>query len=345
MTDLVCALHIHSVHSDGTGTIPEIAAAAAQAGIDVAVVTDHDTLAGRGEEGWYGDVLVLIETELSPKRRDHYLAFGLGDSVAHDGMDAVAMCDAVRDAGGFGFAAHPFSTGARMPGLSRAAQPQRWADLDRPCLTGIEVWNVETEGAERARTPAELIRFARDPLSASPGPDPAALAEWDRLGRDRRVVGIAGLDAHQKGIRVGGKVLAPLRYDPLFRHVRTHVLTEASPTGSVDYDRRLVHDALRAGRCYIAVDALAPARGFEFKAHRGSVDLAMGNEAPAGGWTIEADLPLSAFLALKRDGETVTQIEADAISFTTDDPGVFRLEAHMDGRPWIFSNPVYLRAE
>lgn len=345
MTDLACALHVHSVHSDGTGTIREIAHAAAEAGIDVVVVTDHDTLAGRTEEGWYGDTLVLVETELSPKRRDHYLAFGLEHEVAHDGMDAVAMCDAVAAGGGFGFAAHPFSTGALMPGLGRAAQPQRWADLERPCLTGIEVWSVETEGAERARTPGALARFAMRPLDEFPAPNPGSLAEWDRLGQTRRVVGIAGLDAHQKGVRLGDRVLSALRYSALFEHVRTHVITAGSLTGSVDYDRGLVHEGLRSGRCYMAVDALAPAHGFEFHARQGSVELAMGSEAPAGGWTIVADLPLPASLSLKRDGVTVAEADDDLLEFTTDESGVFRLEAWLGDRPWILSNPIYLRPE
>ena len=57
--DLACVVHLHSTYSDGTGTVPQIARAAKHAGVDVVLLTDHDTLAAkeRGEEGWHGEVL------------------------------------------------------------------------------------------------------------------------------------------------------------------------------------------------------------------------------------------------------------------------------------------------
>jgi hypothetical protein len=345
MTDLACALHVHSLHSGGTGTIPEIAAAASDAGIDVVVVTDHETLAGRSEEGWYGDTLVLVGIELSPKRRDHYLAFGLTEAIAHNGMDAGAMCDAVQAAGGFGFAAHPFSGGSQMHGLRHAAQPQPWADLENPAIAGIEVWNVGRDGLERAASPRAPARFARDPLAEFPAPNPEALEAWDRLGARRRTVGIAGLDAHQNGIRVRTHVVTPLSYEALFRQVRTHVVTAGSLTGELEFDRALVYDALRSGRCYMAVDALAPASGFDFRASQGSAELPMGAEAPAGGWTLEADLPVPASLTLRCDGRTIARAEDDAVAFATDEPGVFRVEARLGSVIWLLSNPVYLRPD
>jgi hypothetical protein len=285
VSDLACALNVHSVHSDGGGTIPEIAAAATDAGIDVVVVTDHDTLAGRGEEGWYGDTLVLIGIELSPKGRDHH------------GMDAVS------------------------------------------------VWNVATEGVEGSGSPLAAARFARDPLDEFPAPNPAALDAWDRLGARRRVVGIAGLDEHQGGARVGTHVVPRLRYEVLFRRVRTHVVATGSLTGELEFDRALVYDALRAGRCYMAIDTLAPASGFHFRARQGSAELPMGGEAGAGGWTIAADLPLPASLTLRCDGRIVARAEDDVVELATDEAGVFRVEARLGPLVWLLSNPIYLRPE
>src|SRR5918999_5751775 len=113
MHDLACVVHLHSTYSDGTGTVPQIARAGRHAGADIVLLTDHDTLEAkrRGEERWYGDVLVLVGTEVSPRRRNHYLAFGLEREIDHDGLDAAGICRAVRDAGGFGFAPPPFSRG------------------------------------------------------------------------------------------------------------------------------------------------------------------------------------------------------------------------------------------
>jgi predicted metal-dependent phosphoesterase TrpH len=66
MHDLSCVVHLHSTHSDGTGTVREIARAAARARADVVLLTDHDTMAARrlGEEGWYGDVLLIAGDEI-----------------------------------------------------------------------------------------------------------------------------------------------------------------------------------------------------------------------------------------------------------------------------------------
>ena len=65
--DLSCVVHVHSTYSDGTGTVPEIAAAAGRNGVDVVLLTDHDTLAARrrGEERWHDSVLVLVGEEVS----------------------------------------------------------------------------------------------------------------------------------------------------------------------------------------------------------------------------------------------------------------------------------------
>ena len=112
-TDLSCVVHAHSLHSDGTGTVEEIAAAAAHAGIDAVLLTDHDTLEARrrGGERYHGRVLMCVGEEVSPARGNHYLAFGLEEEIDHNGLSAADIVAAVADAGGFGFLAHPALTG------------------------------------------------------------------------------------------------------------------------------------------------------------------------------------------------------------------------------------------
>jgi predicted metal-dependent phosphoesterase TrpH len=154
--DLACVIHLHSTHSDGTGTVPEIAAAARRAKADVVLLTDHDTLAAkdRGEEGWHGPVLVLVGEEVSPRGGNHYLAFGLDRHVRHRGRSPAQIAQAVRDGGGFGFAAHPWSRGSRR--FKRPGMP--FEDLD--AADGVELWSFATDSAERlesvrAALPAE----------------------------------------------------------------------------------------------------------------------------------------------------------------------------------------------
>ena len=116
--DVSCVLHVHSTYSDGTATIPELLDAAGTVGADALLLTDHDSLQARrdGWEGMHDGVLLLIGTEISPKG-GHYLAFGVTHEIPHAGRPALEIADAVRAAGGIGFAAHPFSTGGHMLNL------------------------------------------------------------------------------------------------------------------------------------------------------------------------------------------------------------------------------------
>jgi hypothetical protein len=126
-------------------------------GVDVALLTDHDTLAAREHEGWRHGVLVLVGVELS-SAAGHLLAFGIDEVIAHEGVGAAELAQRVVDAGGICFAAHPFSEGSRM---ARAiGRPHPWTDFAGP-LTGVELWSLETDELEAARTPAQLLRRHR----------------------------------------------------------------------------------------------------------------------------------------------------------------------------------------
>ena len=333
--DLSCVVHLHSTHSDGTGTVEEIAAAGRAVGLDVILLTDHDTLAARDrrEDGWQGSVLVLVGEEVSPKDQNHYLAFGLDRVIDHTGMTPADIAAAVRDAGGFGFAAHPFSRG--NPKFGRAAKAMPWGDLE--CVDGIELWNMVGDSGEQFGSWGDAVRFLRRPERWMPDLPQHNLDEWDRLGALRRVPVIGGLDAHQVGKRIAGHV--PLRlmsYRRSFRLLTMHVLVPELLTGDLERDRSMVFDALRAGRSYIARDWIAPARGFSFT-HMG--------EETSDRPLLEVRLPRPASVRLLRDGAVVASAEdAAELDFQPSEPGVYRVEARIGGRIWILSNAVYLRA-
>jgi hypothetical protein len=313
--DLACVVHLHSTFSDGTGTVPQIIAAGQRAGADVVLLTDHNTRAGAVYEGWHGSVLLLVGEEDTPAGRDHTLVFGPDLS----------------------FAAHPFSRGSRrFRRLSKGMPHTRLGSV-----TGIELWSFVTYTAERVASVREGLLFAAAPQRVLRHPPVENMIEWDRLCLSRRVAALGGLDAHQIGVRVGGRV--PLRlmgYGRSFRQLRTHVLCSAPPSGVLEEDRALVYDALREGSCYIAVDALAPARGFSFWASGG---LPMGAEAPFERQTLHASLPRPAELRLLRDGAVIAAVDDAQLAHETAQPGVYRIEARLRNRTWILSNPIYLR--
>jgi hypothetical protein len=348
--DLAGVIHVHSLYSDGTGTVAEIARAAAANGLDYVLLTDHDTLEARerGEEGWYGSVLVLVGEEVSPLRENHYLAFGLDRPIDHHELGPAEIVARVNEAGGFGFLSHPFSKGSER--FRRGAGGMPWRELEVAGYTGVELWSFVTDTGERLRGIPDLLRFIATPGRFVDHPPRANLEAWDRLCAARPCVALGGVDAHQLGIRIGNRV--PLRlmaYKRSFRYLHTHVLVEQPLERALEPDREAVYSALRAGRVYIAMDSVAPARGFRFWAE-GPQPLSMGDEAPAGetGRTLQVRVPRPARLRLLRDGEEVAVAEQGAgLEHAVDGPGVYRVEAflrsHGRERTWIISNPIYLR--
>jgi hypothetical protein len=349
LTDLACVIHVHSNHSDGTGTVAEIARAAAQAGVDVVLLTDHDTLAARyqGDERRHGSVLVCVGEEVSPPGGNHYLAFGVDRPIEHEGMTPQQIVDAVRAAGGFGFLSHPFSRGGSRR-FARVFRGMPWADLTVEGYTGLELWSFVTDTVEGVGSVADALRFVAAPGRVVDHPPPGNMSAWDELTRRGRVVAIGGLDAHQVGKRIAGRV--PLRlmaYRRSFAHLRTHVLVEGQTGSDAARDRGAVYAALREGRCYLAMDSLAPARGFRLWAD-GAQRVEQGAEASADGrLTLHARLPRAAALTVRRNGISIAEHHGAAFDLPVPAPGVYRVEARLPAygrmRTWIVSNPVYLR--
>jgi hypothetical protein len=241
--DASCVVHVHSTYSDGSATVPELLEVARTAGADAVLLTDHDSLRARrdGWKGTYDGVLLLVGTEVSP-REGHYLAFGVTHEIAHAGRSALGIAEAVRAAGGIGFAAHPFSAGGHMlvPGLARRiVRPHGWPALADPRgYDGVELWSLTTDAAEGWRTPGEAVRWVRDPQAAvAKGPPADHLRRWDELSAHRRVPAVGGLDGHQPGIRLRRCVHSPLSHASTFDLFPTHLLCDRPLTGELEFDR------------------------------------------------------------------------------------------------------------
>jgi len=147
--------------------------------------------------------------------------------------------------------------------------------------------------------------------------------------------------------RRAGDVLARLDVDPYyrsFRNVATHVLAPK-------LDEPAIRAALKAGRAFVAHDWMCDASGLRFEAvdAAGKVAAEMGDEVKrATGLKLSARLPVPAHVRLLCHGKEVSAAEGKAeFEFAATDPGVYRLEAWLtlDGeeRPWVFTNPIYVR--
>jgi hypothetical protein len=327
--DYVGVIHIHTTYSDGAGTFEEIARVANAQRLDYLIVTDHNTLKPLqdGKQGWYGMTLVLVGNELST-RGGHYLALNVTEEIDRNTLTTQQIIDEVNRQGGLGFIAHPYF------------KKRRWTDWTVTGFTGIEAYNVahDTLDENKLRLALWTLSVPVEPfyLSIIDRPyDP--LRTWDELtAQHGRVVGIGASDAHE--VRVLGLKFAP--YDIMFRLIRTHVLIP-----SKTFDAQAIYDALRNGRSYLSIELVAEARGFSFLAEDGQRVLGvMGDEvALEPDLRLTASLPTAAHLTLFRDGQPIATTTAQTWQVPVTLPGAYRLEAMRHGKPWIFSNPIYVR--
>lgn len=346
--EYVGAVHMHTVHSDGTATHDEIAYIAGQAGLDFVIVTDHNVWVPQAE-GRYGGVLLLVGEEVHDEDREpessHLLVVGIGRSLAGHASDPQALIDAVREAGGLAFIAHPFEYSAAYSG-----EPDLdWRDWQVEGYTGLELWNTMSEFKAHVSNLPRALLMAFFPSLGLRGPFPTTLARWDELLAGGRRVGIiGGPDAHGTVYRKGPLVRPVLAYDWLFRAVRLHILCDHPFNGDVEHDAAQVYDAMGAGRAFVAYDRIGDAAGFRFVARRGGEVVGMGEELSVTNdvVTFEIVSPLPARLRLMRHGRVVAEEHGRMLRYRTSTPGAYRVEAYrrhlLRWRGWVFTNPIYI---
>ena len=352
------ALHIHSVGSDGSGTVAEIAAAARRAGLDFVVLTDHgDGTRQPAPPAYRSGVLCLDGVEISTDG-GHYLALGLPRSAYPLGGDAAGVVEDVARLGGLGIVAHPASP---KPDL-------RWRDWSLP-VDGVEWLNADSEWRDEGladlaaaalgygfRGPQSLARILDRPA--------AALAQWDARTAGRRVVGLAGTDAHARvpiGIGVGhdgrGFDLPFPGYETLFRTFSVRVELRRAWSGDPRADAAALLDAVRAGRVYTVIDALGELAHFRYRARSGEAIIEMG-ERVGGTEPVALEIstggPPGREIVLIGQGRTVARSREAAFRFVVPPgvaPAAYRVEVALDGAPgtppvpWVVSNAIYVGGE
>jgi hypothetical protein len=350
MSDFECVgnLHVHSLHSDGAAAVGAIADAAARAGLDFVALNDHSYMARSlhlEEEGFYGEVLVLKGSEIG-RRHHHYLAYDLKECVEENDGAPQQVIDRVNEQGGFGFLAHPFEKG--MPFLERSVA-YTWNDLSVKGFTGICIWNFTSRWKERVKSVLHGLFCLAFKAASLKGPSRETLAFWDGLCKTRRVVAVGGSDAHGSAVRWGSLRLTPLTYDQLLNTVNVHVLLPHALSRDLPLARQGIYGAMRQGRLFVAHDGLRSARGFRFSFRSKDLSLNMGEEAPfPGRGEIRVVLPQQGEIRLIRDGTLLQNTRGREVSWSVGEKGVYRVEAYLKvpffgRRPWIFSNPIYLR--
>ena len=346
-------IHVHSfLGGHSTGTFTEMIEAAKSNGLDFVIMTEHpqndfDTSA-MTLNGLHGGVLFINCNEVDTTSGDRLLLFPGSDAASNAITKTTQQAIDEQKARG---------------GLAIIAYPDEFRSWQVNSFDGIEVYNLFTNTRRMNRvvtafdalwsygTYPDLVfaNFFQRPTDE--------LKQWDDLvaGGNRKIVATAGNDAHSNvGLSVNdsaGHQLLGIKLDPYersFHVVRTHVLIEKGQP----LTRDSLLKAIMHGRSYISFDIFGDGAGFTFTAQKDSRQTMMGDEvALSDGLRLKASAPLACRFLLLRNGNVVGQKSGERLmEFEIHEKGAYRVEAYLDslpppanGKPWIISNPIYVR--
>lgn len=369
-------IHIHSLHSDGSGSLPTIVEAARMHGLDFLMITDHNTLALKDSAAGVEQPLVLVGTELS-LGAGHLLAYGLDslpEPFAEEKLGGLAaILDLVHTRQGFAQIAHPLHPKIRW----------KQAAIDSH-IDGIELLNADTEW--RDNNPAELLLallmypFFDQAINLLLDFPTATWELWQRALLTQQLSAIGSVDAHAR-IKVNASWhLRFPGYAKTFALVQNQVLLRAPLSPDPASARAQIAMALRNGNLLFGYAALGPLQSVSLWAeHAGKIYLPgdrlwWTGSSPAP--VVQVRMPGQAALeaVLYNSGEPLDSMSSgkqglsdeklqtgrlDATSrpvlacrFELTEPGTYcvviyqlrwcALHFRRERVPWIFANPIYV---
>ncbi len=352
--DVRGVIHVHTRRSDGSGTPEEVAAAAAKAGLKFVILTDHGDGTRTPADPMYRNGVLLVDALEVSGTGGHVVVLGLSKTEYPLGGEVRDIVDDVARLGGMAIAAHPDS----------AKRELRWTEWSSP-FGGIEWLNLDSESREE-RVPTlarSLLTYPFEPTGALARmldrPD-TVLRRWDALSARRRVVAFAGADAHARvnlrsdESRAGlGSVRIP-SYESTFRAFSITAVDVAF-TGDAVQDARVLLEALRRGRLYSTVDAIATPGAVSFRAVRGGETWHSGDFVPPGGdieLQVDSNAPPGSRIVLLKDGKAEVEVSGQMLRRTVrGSDAVYRVEILAENAPgkppvpWVVTNPIYVRTQ
>ena len=351
-------VHVHTNRSDGRSSPDQIAEAAARAGLKFLVFTDHgDATRAPDPPTYRAGVLCLDAVEISTQG-GHYLALDMPAAPYRLGGDARGVVEDVRRLGGFGVVAHPNSPKSDLS----------WDDWDAP-FDAIEWLNPDTSWRVKIRTSGwrprwNIVTALAGYVFRSPetiahllGGTELGLARWESFAHRRRVVLLAGADAHARLALTSNEpssrgISLPLpAYEVSFRALSVHARVDRPLTNDASRDAVTIMQAFRRGHVYTAIDGIASPPSFRFTASNAKGMADEGDALEAGGAVtlrVRSNAPSSFLTLLWRDGELLTTVrdEVDVTRSAPDGPAIYRAAIvappELGSIPWIVSNPIYL---
>jgi hypothetical protein len=365
------------------GTRPEMLTDAKKAGVQVIMLTDHlrppRDFIKESWRGLYDGVLFIPGSEalgflVFPVRpmmdRINQARPQLIASVTEsNGQIFLSHCEERLD--------HP------MDGLTGLEIYNRHWDAKKDMASVIVLAFKLLDPAQLAELKENLRLYPDELLAAQVTYLQDYIGKWDKETQKRRLTGIAANDCHhnqvfivkmldENTILIGtivdkddsmrkvtaasrpairemtkghkpGDILVRADFDPYyrsFRDVTTHILAS-------ELTENAIRAALQQGHAFVSHDWMCDATGFSFVLSA-PASVIMGDEAKAAaGQKLLAQFPVPCRIRLIQDGKAIADQEGDHLEYAVAGPGVYRVEGwlKLDGedRPWVYSNPIYVR--
>lgn len=335
------ALHIHSTYSDGTGSISYISSAAKKANLDWIIITDHNNIKGleNKKNGWNEKLAVIVGQEISPKKGNHYLAFGLDEAVSCE-QTPQEYINEVRNKGGVGFIAHPDESDKRKNNYP----PLIWEDWNTENFDGLEIWNHLSDWVD-SYEPKNAVKqyFFRN--NYVKGPTEKVLNWWDSLNKNNETVvpAVGGVDAHALNMKFKKFSIKIFPYKSTFKTVRNRIYLEKELSSDFKEAENQILTALKNGNNIIYNAHWGDFDGFYAK----SVDKKI---YPGQTATLEKNMTLtgkvekSAVFIVIKDGVCIHASMGKKLHLSITEPGSYRIEVRHKGKPWIFTNPMIIKS-
>lgn len=381
--DYKAILHAHAEDSAHTGgTRPEMLADAKKAGVQVIMLTDHLRPPRDFMQSWRGlhdGVLFIPGSEARGflvypmgsimDRMDKPTPQFIASVTEGNGLIFLSHAEERLD--------HP------MDGLTGMEIYNRHADAKKDMAGVIALALKLLDPTALAELQENLRLYPDELLAAQVTYLEDYIGKWDAETLKRRLTGVAANDCHHNTIfvvkmidentvrfgtnvdkdedmrkatagtypgireltkgRKSGDEVARADLDPYYRSFRnatTHILAPELTESSI-------RSALQQGHAFVSHDWMCDATGFSFVLSP-STPAFMGDEVKfSTEQKLLARFPVACHIRLLRNGKVVADFDHHQLEYSVEQPGVYRVEGwlNLDGedRPWIYSNPIYVR--
>ena len=349
-------IHCHSFLShDSMVSFENILAALKETECDFIFMADH-CVEGIADFSWQWRGLkhgVLFVPGFEMK--DGFMPFGVDSSVRLS-----------KDTPGQELAHQVVNHGGLLT-YAHSEQPRDWTV---PEVVAMDIYNTHADAEDEDLDPLRISLL----LSLRSHPDQALrmifdtpdeqIEKWDRLNRDRKMVGFASNDCHQnQGLKGFYTQDGQLRIDDTspdtLTTVKLNFFTEALLRllpGPLEPGEQLFHlqldpyermvryvgnhilakelteaallESFQQGRVFISFDLLADGRGFVWMAQMGDDQAVMGESMPyEAGITLRAAAPQACRFIVVKDGREVLRVQGRHLDWQPEGPGKYRVQA------------------